>query len=478
MYLNLKLLCITTLLSAAIHAQTKQHKIAALMQAYNSYNMFDGTVLVAQQGKIVYQGAFGMANREWNIPNSLDTKFMIGSISKPITAMLMLIQVQKGLVALDKTVADYLPEFTNKPAGGVTIAQLLSNTGGMPNYDIIKDFFPKYSRLSFKREEYVKLYMDSALAFTPGSRFFYSSWGFFTLGYIMERVTGKSYAALIKQDIFDKLQMNNTRSYHHTQVVPKRASGYDYAFGGFTSGEFRDQSNTMGAGDLYGTVGDLFKLHLGLQNNVLLNKELTQQMFTPGLRPARYGFGWFNQNFKYTDVDSIAANYHLGRMEGFIGFMLRIPATNSCIIFLCNSSPTDFFGITKNLLRILHNKPTDLKQPIQKKVEQLITTVGATKAMEAFQQMRLDTAHYYVDWISMHFITEQLYDAKRYEEARIVAENNCIAFADRDLIHYMMGNVYAALNKKEAAIAAYKKALAITPNYVEAQNRLQELTKQ
>ena len=74
--------------------------------------MFDGAVLVAENGKIVYKEAFGLANREWNIPNATDTKFMIGSVSKPLTAMLMLIQVQKGLVSLNKTIADYLPEFS------------------------------------------------------------------------------------------------------------------------------------------------------------------------------------------------------------------------------------------------------------------------------------------------------------------------------------------------------------------------------
>lgn len=249
------------------------------MKTYHQYNMFDGAVLVAENGKVIYKDALGLANREWDIPNTTDTKFMIGSISKPITATLMLILVQKGLVRLDKTIEEYLPEFKNKPAAKVTIKELLSHTSGIPNYDIIKDF-SRISRQNFSREEYVKVYLDSALAFKPGSRYLYSSWGYFTLGYIIEKVTGKSYEQAMQDEIFSKVKMQNSGSYMHTQIIPKRASGYDYGFGNYFSADFRDQSNTMGTGDIYTTVEDLFKFHMAIANNTLLNKELSKEMFT------------------------------------------------------------------------------------------------------------------------------------------------------------------------------------------------------
>lgn len=476
MLLNrLTILLICTISCTALLAQTKKSRVSGIMQAYHKYNMFDGAVLVAENGKIVYKGAFGPANREWNIPNRTDTRFMIGSVSKPLTATLAMLQVQKGLLSLHKTIADYLPEFKNKPAAGVTIKQLLSHTSGIPNYDIINDFFPRISRQNFSREDYIKVYMDSALLFEPGSRYFYSSWGYFTLGYILERVTGKTYAQLMKEDIFSKLQMNNSGSYHHLQVVPNRATGYDYSFGGFTSADFRDQSNTMGTGDLYSTVEDLFKFHLALTNHTLLNKELTEEMLSPGMRPARYGYGWFNQNFKYTATDSVAANFHLGMTEGFISFMLRIPSTNSFTVILCNSSPTDFFGITKNLVKVLYNKPVDLKQPVHKKMETFIAQLGAIKAVEEYKKMKADSVHYYIDWISMNFIAEQLLNLKRYEDAKTIAENNAAEFPDKDLVMFTMGNIYLALNRKDDAIRFYKKALQLYPGYQEAKNRLKEL---
>ena len=469
------LLCLFALISNFIVAQSKKDKLDEIMKTYHQYNMFDGTVLVAENGKIIYEAAFGMANREWNIPNTTDTKFMIGSVSKPLTATLMLIQVQKGLISLDKTIADYLPEFSNKPAAKVTIRQLLNHTSGIPNYDIIKDFFPRISRQNFTRDEYVKIFMDSALAFESGTKYLYSSWGYFTLGYIMERVTGKSYAQLMKEDIFDKIGMNSSGSYFHTQVIPKTATGYDYSFGGYTSLDFRDQSNTMGTGDLYSTVEDIYKFHMALANNSLLNKQLTYEMFTPGMRPAQYGYGWFNKMFRYTSTDSVVSNFHLGTTEGFLAFVRRIPSTNSLIVILCNSAPTDFFGITESLGKVLYNKPVHLKQPVHKVVEKMIAEGGATKAIEAYKQMKSDTAHYYVDWISMNYLAEQLQTLKRYDDARIIAENNAAEFPDRDLVMVTMGNIYLALNRKSDAITFYKRALQISPEYEEARNRLKEL---
>lgn len=455
-------------------SQDKKTKLAELMKTYHNYNMFDGAVLVAENGVVVYKGAFGLANREWNIPNQTNTKFMIGSVSKPITATLMLIQVQKGLIHLDSTVEAYLPEFKNKPAAKVTIRQLLHHTSGIPNYDIIKDFFPKISRQNFTREEYVKVFIDAPLAFTPGTHYAYSSWGYFTLGYIMERVTKKSYAELMSADIFKKLKMNDSGSYFHTQIVPNRATGYDYSFGGYTSSDFRDQSNTMGTGDLYSTVEDLFKFHMALADNTLLNKQLTTEMFTPGIELPRYGYGWFNQQYKIPK-DSVASNFHLGMTDGFISFIRRIPSTKSLVVILCNSSPTDFFGITNNLYKVLYNQPVALKQPVHKKMEVYINQIGAEKAVAEYQKMKADAEHYYIDWISMNFLAEQLLTLKRYEEAKVISENNVKEFPNRDLVMVNMGNIYLALNQKEDAIRVYKRALELNPNYEEAKNRLKEL---
>ncbi len=471
-------LVVSVLMAQVCFAQNKKMVLSKIMTQYHNDNMFDGAVLVAENGVIIYKEAFGLANREWNIPNKTDTKFMIGSVSKPLTAVLMLLQVQKGIIKLDGTIADYLIEFKNKPAAKVTIRQLLNHTSGIANYDIIKDFFPEISRRNFTREEYLKVFIDSALAFAPGTHYAYSSWGYFTLGVIMERVTKQTYASLMRTEIFDKLKMTSSGSYHHTQIVANRATGYDYDFGGYTSADFRDQSNTMGTGDLYSTVEDLFKFHMALADNRLLNKELTAEMFTPGIKPADYGYGWFNKQFKYSTTDSVASNFHLGMTDGFISFLRRVPSSKNLVVILCNSSPTDFFGITTNLYKVLYNTPVILKKPVHKKMETYITQVGVENALAEYKKMKADSGHYYIDWISMNFIAQQLLTLKRYEDARLIAENNVTEFPNKDLVLVTMANIYLALNRNEDAIQFYKKALQLTPMYEEAKNRLKELEQQ
>lgn len=467
------LICL--LCGITVQAQHKRDQLHQVMKTYHQYNMFDGAVLVAEQGKIIYEDAFGMANREWNIPNSTETRFMIGSVSKPLTATLVLILAQKGLLQLDDRLDKYLPVFTNKPAARVTIRQLLSHTSGLPNYDIIPDFFPRISRQHFSRETYLNVFIDSALAFEPGTRYLYSSWGYFTLGYLIEKITGQSYEQAMQQELFSKINMTHSGSYAHTRIIPNRATGYDYGLGDYSSADFRDQSNTMGTGDIYTTVDDLFRFHLALTNHTLLNPELTEAMFTPGIRPARYGLGWFNQAFRYTATDSVTVNYHLGTTEGFVAFYLRIPETNSMAVILCNSAPTDFFGIIKNILRVLYNKPVQLKAPVHKRMESYILQQGAAKAVEAYQQMKSDTAHYYVDWLQLYYLGEKLYKLQRYEDARIIAENNVKEFPDRDYVALSLANIYLALNRREDAILYYRKALALNPVSDEARNKLKEL---
>ena len=105
----------------------------------------------------------------------------------------------------------------------------------------------------------------------------------------------------------------------------------------------------------------------------------------------------------------------------------------------------------------------------------MIADKGATKAMEAYKQMKTDTAHYYIDWISMNFLADQLRTLKMYEDARIIAENNVAEFQNRDLVMVTMGNIYLALNRKNDAITYFKKAILIYPENEEAKNRLKEI---
>jgi len=119
--------------------------------------------------------------------------------------------------------------------------------------------------------------------------------------------------------------------------------------------------------------------------------------------------------------------------------------------------------------------PVTLKVPVHKKTETNIAQLGAAKAVEAYKNMKADSAHYYIDWISMNFIAEQLLNLKRLDDARIISENNVAEFPDKDLVMLTMGNIYLALNRKDDAIKYYKLTLQLYPGYEEARTRLREL---
>src|SRR5687767_7225338 len=137
-------------------AQQNVQKIDGLLKQYYDYGQFNGSVLVAEKGKIIYEKGFGMANMEWSIPNQPDTKFRIGSVTKQFTAALILQLVEEGKIKLDGKITDYLTDYRKDTGEKVTIHQLLNHTSGIPSYTSNPDFFSKHSRNALKVPDFVK----------------------------------------------------------------------------------------------------------------------------------------------------------------------------------------------------------------------------------------------------------------------------------------------------------------------------------
>jgi tetratricopeptide (TPR) repeat protein len=155
--------------------------------------------------------------------------------------------------------------------------------------------------------------------------------------------------------------------------------------------------------------------------------------------------------------------------------MIRIPESNSMAVILCNSYPTDYFGIIQNLLKVLYNKPVILKEPIHKKMEIIVGQSTAAKAVAEYKEMKADTVHYYADWLQLYYLGENLLSLKRYDDARIIVENNVREFPDKYLIALSMANIYLSLNNRGEALKFYKRTLELNPDIEEAKNRLKEL---
>ena len=219
-----RLILILSMLAALAAAQLNPQRLDEQAQAYFDAGKFNGTVLVAKDGRPVLSKGYGMANFEWSIPNTPDTKFRLGSITKQFTAMTLLLLEQQGKLKLTDPVCKYVdpcPE-TWKP---ITLHHVVTHTAGIPNFTSFPDY-ASTMMLKSPPAESLKKFRDKPLDFDPGTKFNYSNSGFVLLGYIIEKVAGEPYEDYLRKNILDPLGMKDTGYDHGETVLPKRAAGY------------------------------------------------------------------------------------------------------------------------------------------------------------------------------------------------------------------------------------------------------------
>lgn len=327
--------------------------IDEIVKARSAADDFSGTVLVAREGRILYQRAFGLANREWEIPNDLDTRFEIGSMTKQFTALLVLQLVNEGKIRLDGHVSDYLSYYRKDTGTQVTVSELLSHTSGIPNFISMPGFLEgSDSRRSYSARGFAEKYCSGDLHFKPGSRFEYSNSGYFLLGAILEEVSDRTYEELIRQRIFEPLGMRNSGYAHSETILPHRAAGYERSGSAFRNARYYDMSIPFAAGALYSTVGDLFLWDQALYTERLLPARLRDLLFKPNLD--NYGYGWgilIPQPGAPYAGETISM--HGGAIFGFQSLIQRIPSHRELIVLLDNSDSPKLLDIALEIRRVL-----------------------------------------------------------------------------------------------------------------------------
>ena len=301
-------------------------------------DQFSGTVLVTKNGKTILSEARGFADREKTIPNSLSTKFRIGSMNKMFTAVSILQLAQAGKIKLSEPFGKYITDYPNKDAASkVTIEQLLTHTGGTG--DIFGPQFQEHRKELRSLQDYVNLYGKRGLEFEPGSRWEYSNYGFLLLGVVVERVSGKSYYDYVRENVYAPAGMSSSGSLTEDENVPGRSIGYT-AFGG---GALHPNTDTLpyrgtSAGGGYSTVEDLQRFAAALSGHKLLNAEYTDlltagKVATP--RGGKYAFGFFDEG-----VESGMRHFgHGGGAPGMNGELQIYPQSGYVIAVLSNLDP-------------------------------------------------------------------------------------------------------------------------------------------
>lgn len=332
-------------------------EIDRIMQARSKAGEFNGSVLVARQGQILYQRGFGLANMEWNIPNEVNTKFEIASMTKQFTALLVLQFVNEGKIKLDGHLSDYLPYYRKDTGSRITIAELLSHTSGIPNFLSFPGFIDgPPSRTHYGVMEFVKKYCSNNLQSEPGTKFDYGNSGYFLLGAVLEQISGNSYEQLLRDRIFTPLGMKDSGYFHSETVIPRLASGYERKAEGFQNARYYDTSIPFAAGGMYSTVDDLYLWDQALYGERLLPARLRDLLFKPNLE--NYGYGW---NILIPKAGSPYAGeaiaMHTGLVFGFQCVIARIPKHQELIVLLDNAEDATLLGIGLQIQQALYKNP-------------------------------------------------------------------------------------------------------------------------
>ncbi len=475
-------LFVITLLSAAVAtAQDKAQKIDELLKNYYDYGQFNGSVLVAEKGKVIYAKGFGMANMEWAIPNQPDTKFRIGSVTKQFTAALILQLVEAGKIKLDGKITDYLSDYRKDTGDRITVHQLLNHTSGIPSYTNQANFFAEVSRDPSSVTDFVKKHASGELEFEPGTKFNYNNSGYFLLGAIIEKVTGKSYESVLKTRIFEPLGMTNSGYDNHAPLLQKRAAGYEKTPAGFVNAAYLDMSLPYAAGSLYSTVEDLYKWDQSLYGDKILSAASKKLMFTPGLSNYGYGFLIADQPIGKTS-EKTKVIQHGGGINGFNSLLTRLIDKQQTIILLDNVGlGRNHANITNSVINILNNQPFDApKKSFNEMLYKTALEKGGAAAVVEYRKLKTDqTAIYDFSEGELNALGYQLLAAKRPLDALEIFKLNVEMFPKSSNPYDSLGEVYLAGDQKELALANYKKALELDPknsNAAQIINRLEGKT--
>jgi CubicO group peptidase (beta-lactamase class C family) len=295
-------------------------------------DQFSGAVLIARNGKVIFQKAWGRANRETGAPVTLDTQFRIGSMNKMFTSIATLQLVEAGKLKLDDPIGKYLTDYPNQDvASKVTVRHLLTHTGGTG--DIFGPEFMK-NRLTLKEHgDYLKLYGARGLEFEPGARFQYSNYGFVLLGALIEKVSGMSYYEYVRGKVFQPAGMTSTDSLPENESVPNRATGYMRGETGWVPNTLTLPWRGTSAGGGYSTVGDLLRFAQALEAGKLVSKETFAQALTPGSKEP-YGFG-----FSVGGEGALRSYGHSGGAPGINGDLRVFPKLGYILVGLSNLDP-------------------------------------------------------------------------------------------------------------------------------------------
>jgi CubicO group peptidase (beta-lactamase class C family) len=474
-------------------AQSRQAAIDDLMTDYVVKYGFMGTILVAEKGEVVIAKGYGLADVEQNIPNTPETKFMIGSITKQFTAMLVMQLVERGVLALDDKLSQFLPSFPSEIGDKITIEMLLSHRSGLPFPEGIEKYYYATTKDDYL-QEFIKQLNEEGLRFEPGDGYGYSNAGYFILGLIIEKVTGKTYEAVLKEQILEPLGMSNTGCDRNGLVLENRARSYQklpdkyitwneelYAYDPSIIG--------FGSGNIYSTVRDLFDFSKALSAHQLLSKEYMDmylKMRTVKAQPpipnipqelvdeffGTCGSGFVGEISIIEDPDSAQQQtvyWHDGTWKLFKSNHFHFSGKEQIVIicsncsFLCEGNE-----MVLRIYQIINNRPYEhvhIKYSLSQYVsEDIAMHAGIPAAVEEYLRFKDDTASFIVpgqEYLYMH--ARRMAEGGDYDNAILVLRTAVSEFPEFWEGYDALAETHLLRGDTAVAIQYYRKSLDLNP---------------
>lgn len=457
-------ICVIFLLTTIIFSQPAK-KIDELMSEYAKFEQFNGTILVAEKDKIIYQKAFGTANFKDKVPNKIDSRFRIASISKPFTATLIFQLIAEKKINLDDKISKFLLDFSSELGNKITIRHLLTHTSGLP------DFFrlPNWQNVMFDPKstmaDFTKLAYSVPLDFQPGEKYAYCNVNFLLLGVILEKVLNASYEQILTDKILKPAGLSNSGISFEIPKIPNHVFGYQR--NRFFEYEPEGEVNikiAQPAGGLYSTTEDLFKFARAVFKGKILSAKFVQQMtaaqITEGDKtyPERfYAFGWHLDSAKIGDK-KVKFIEHGGNINGFQSLLTYLPEKQITIAFLVNTDYVFEFQIRNKILEILHNQPTEL--PLQSYCQFFIQQIkkdGFTNALNSLPPN--DKKKFYTSQDEFNRLGYHYLRSNSPKEAIEVFKLNVKFFPNSANVYNSLGEAFEKNNDIGLAKENYQKAI-------------------
>jgi len=477
-------------------AQDRIEHIDSILHTMESNDGFSGSVLISDHGKIVYEKSFGYSNAETRTPVTRDTLFLIGSVAKTFTAVALLKLKEQGRLELDDPITKFLPKL---PYKHITLRHLLTHSSGLLEYqseEVIKEISDKGVTNGELASVFVRL--SPKLAFEPGSQWSYSNTNYILLALVVEKVSGETFPAFVKTQIFIPARM--TRSFVSIKNVPQSlksdvASGYrltnplaaapvnvDTLEGARSA--YSTKKNLVGSGNVYSTSRDLFKFHRALQYGKILGKQTLVEMYEPmrlssgaDYRPfvntnylSKDALGWFVSEGRKQKIV-----YHPGGDIGYVSYFLRNTTKDQSVTVLSNTellrhnTPTAF-------MRILNGEPYKLD------LSSLAVLLGKEYNRSGSEAMLKAFGHF-GDGAKYTFLEEEmnelglrlLYDKKDIPAAIEILKLITKKFPKSFNAWDSLGEAYHQAGNLEEAIKNYEISLQINPSSVGGKRMLEEI---